>query len=115
MTPADRLVLAAIAECIRKIRTYVRRAGDGWIGDDMAVDAIAKRLEEIGELAKRLTPATIARMPAVDWRGVKGMRGILAHDYGHIQVAVIESVVLEDLDALQLGVTTLLDVSTDEI
>lgn len=41
MTPADRLALVAIAECISKVRTYVRRAGDGWIADDMAVDAVA--------------------------------------------------------------------------
>lgn len=114
MTPADRLALEAIAECISKVRAYVQRAGDRWTADDMAVDAVAKRLEEIGELAKRLTLEAIARMPTVDWRGVKGMREVLAHDYGHVQVALIESVVLDDMDGLESDVTALLTASADE-
>ncbi len=55
----------------------------------MALDAIAKRIEEIGaeigEVAKRLDPGcwprcpgVLARMPRVDWNGVKGMRSIIA-------------------------------------
>ena len=53
--------------------------------DRIALDAIAKRIEEIGELAKRLDPGcwprcpgVLARMPRVDWNGVKGMRSFIA-------------------------------------
>jgi len=108
MNPADRIALVTILECVAKVRTYVRQTGDTWTTDDMTVDAIAKRLEEIGELSKRLGPDTLERMPAVDWRGVKGMREILVHDYGHVQIVIIESVVANDLGGLDDGVRSLL-------
>jgi uncharacterized protein with HEPN domain len=108
VTPIDWIALTAISESIARVRTCIERADDPWTSDGMAVDAIAKRLEEIGELATRVTLETLARMPAVDWRGVKGMREILAHDYGQVQIAIIESVVLDDPDSLDASVTALL-------
>lgn len=63
MDPADRISLVAIIEYVTKVRAYVRQTGDTWTTDDMTVDAIAKRLEEIGELSKRLGPDTLERMP----------------------------------------------------
>lgn len=108
MTPRDRVALVAIVESVVKVRSYVDRAGATWTSDDMALDAIAKRLEEIGEFAKRITPDTLASMSDVDWRGVKGLREILAHDYGHVQVAIIESVVIDDLDGVHDGVVAML-------
>ncbi len=57
--------------------------------DRRALNAMAKRIEEIGaeigEVAKRLgpgcwprCPGVLARMPRVDWNGVKGMRSFIA-------------------------------------
>jgi uncharacterized protein with HEPN domain len=93
----------------RARRAYVARGGPGWAVDDMAVDAIARRLEEIGELAKRLSPVALQGMPGVDWRGAKGMREILAHDYLHAQVAIIESVVDEELGVLEAQIRSELE------
>jgi len=39
MSPADRVALVAIAECVVKVRTYVQQAGDAWTRNDMAIDA----------------------------------------------------------------------------
>lgn len=78
MTPRDRQALGRIIDCVQAIDAYVSRAGADWPTDDMAVDAIAKRIEEIGEVAKRLTPETLATMPSVNWRSVKGMREVIA-------------------------------------
>jgi uncharacterized protein with HEPN domain len=71
----------------------------------MAVDAIAKRIEEIGEVAKRLTPETLATMPGIDWRGVKGMREVIAHDYDDVDVEALEGVVRDDLPGLRAAVS----------
>lgn len=68
--------------------------------DDIAVDAIAKRIEEIGEVAKRIMPENLATMPEVDWRAVKGIREIIAHDYDEIDVELLASIVRGDLPAL---------------
>jgi predicted nucleotidyltransferase len=48
----DKDWLERIVDCSRLIDAYVARAGAGWPSDDMAVDAIARRIKEIGEIAR---------------------------------------------------------------
>ena len=108
MTPRDRDLLKMIGECTDRIAAYVQRAGDRWIDDDMAVDAIAKRLEEIGELAKRLSAETLVGIPSVDWRGVGGLREILAHDYDRLDADLILNIVDSELPGLRVAVATAL-------
>ena len=101
MTPRDREGLARIIECADAINAYVERAGSNWPDDSMAVDAIAKRLEEIGEQAKRITADTLGAMPEIDWVNVKGMRDVIAHDYLDVQIEVVMDVVRDHLSALR--------------
>lgn len=79
-------------------------AGPGWLRDDMAVDAIAKRLEETGEQAKLLTPDVLLAMPEVDWRGLKALRDFLAHNYPAVVVGLIASTLDDDLPVLVTAV-----------
>jgi uncharacterized protein with HEPN domain len=109
MTPRDSDSIRGILVCIEHVRAYVARGGPEWAIDEMAIDAIAKRLEEIGELAKRLSPEALTGLPGVDWRGIKGMREVLAHDYLHAQITIIEAVVDEDLDVLETELRRTLD------
>jgi uncharacterized protein with HEPN domain len=104
MTPRDREILRRIIDCIDAVDGYTVRVGASWADDDMAVDAIAKRVEEIGEVAKRLTPDALELMPGVDWRGVKGIRDVMAHDYLDIEVDVIADVVADYLPGLRAAV-----------
>ena len=101
MTPRDRELLGRIIECIDAVDGYTARVGAHWADDDMAVDAIAKRVEEIGEVAKRLTAEALALMPGVDWRGVKGIRDVIAHDYLDVEIDVVADVVANYLPALR--------------
>lgn len=101
MTQRDREALEQIIECADAIAAYVERAGDDWPNDGMAVDAIAKRLEEIGEQAKRITADVLGAMPGIDWTAVKGMRDVIAHDYLDVQVEVVIDVVRDDLPGLR--------------
>lgn len=108
MTPRDREALERIIQSADAINAYVERAGDKWSDDGMAVDAVAKRLEEIGEQAKRFTADTLGAMPDVDWPNVKGMRDVIAHDYLDVQVEVVIDVVRDDLPGLRQAVRTAL-------
>lgn len=40
----------------------------------------SRRMREPGELAKRVSPETLATMLAVDWRAAKALREVLVHD-----------------------------------
>jgi uncharacterized protein with HEPN domain len=100
MTPRDREALERIIECADAINAYVERAGADWSDDGMAVDAIAKRLEEIGEQAKRINAETLGTMPEIDWAAMKGMRDVIAHDCLDVQIEVVVDVVRGHLPAL---------------
>ncbi len=104
MTPRDREALERIVECVDVIAEYVSRVGADWPTDGMAVDAIAKRIEEIGEVSKRVTPATLATIPGVNWRGIKGIREVIAHDYDDVDPEVLAMTVRNDLPGLRAAV-----------
>jgi uncharacterized protein with HEPN domain len=108
MTPRDRESLGRILECIEVVRVYAGRGGPNWSDDGMVLDAIAKRIEEIGEIAKRISAETIAAMPEVDWRGVRGIREILAHDYEDVEPDVLVDVVSSALPELHAAVVRVL-------
>ena len=104
MDPRHRRALEAILEHCAKIEAYLAAAGPDWQGDDMAVDAIAKRLEETGEQAKLLSPDLLLAMPEVDWRGLKGLRDFLAHNYPAVVIGIIASTLEDDLPVLVAAV-----------
>jgi uncharacterized protein with HEPN domain len=101
MTPRDREALGRLIECIDAIDGYVERGGAAWTGDGMVVDAVAKRIEEIGEVAKRVAPETLASMPEVNWRGLKGIREVIAHDCDEIEPEILADVVRDKLPAVR--------------
>ena len=109
MDPRHRRALEAILEHCAKIEVYVASAGPGWQGDDMAVDAIAKRLEETGEQARLLSPDVLLAMPDVDWRGLKALRDFLAHNYPAVVVGLIASTLDDDLPVLVEAVRRFLE------
>jgi uncharacterized protein with HEPN domain len=63
-------------------------------------DAVMRRLEIIGEAASRLTSETQARFPAMPIRSMKGMRNIIAHDYGEVDLELVWKTVSTDLEPL---------------
>lgn len=100
MDPRHRRALEAILEHCARIEAYVATAGPDWQVNDMAVDAIAKRLEEAGEQAKLLSPDVLLDMPDVDWRGLKALRDFLAHNYPAVVIGIIASTLDDDLPTL---------------
>ncbi len=100
MDPRHRRALLAIAEDVERIEAYVASAGPRWQDHDMAVDAIAKRLEDAGEQAKLLPAEVLLLMPEVDWRSLKGIRDFLVHNYRSVVVGIIASTLDDDLPVL---------------
>ncbi|MFN2465523.1 MAG: DUF86 domain-containing protein [Candidatus Dormibacteria bacterium] len=81
-----------------------------WTDDEMAVDAIAKRVEQVAEIAKYQFP--LARRDAysdIDWDSIAGMRDRLVHDYGQLDLLILEEVVSIHLPALLAGIHKILD------
>ncbi len=104
MTARDRAILEAIAESARLVDDYVRQQGADWLDDLRTVDAVAKRVEQIGELARHLSPEVLATMPDVPRREVKATRTFLAHDYENVDLDILREVVANQLPTLHAAV-----------
>ena len=51
--------------------------------------AFERVMEILGEAVKRLPPELTARYPAVDWRGIAGMRDRVSHGYDAIDYGLL--------------------------
>ena len=52
-------------------------------------DAVIRRIEIIGEAAAHLTEATRLAVPELDFRKMRGMRNIVAHDYANVDLQIV--------------------------
>lgn len=98
-------VEAALAAA-RRAQRHAARFGPQWTADEAAVDAVAKCLEEIGELLSGTQdrPGVSADLraahPEVPWRVVAGMRHRLVHDYAGRRIDILARTLDEDVPGL---------------
>ena len=58
---------------------------------------------QIGELVGKLsTEMRNASSSDIDWSAIKGMRNIVVHNYGHIDLEILWSAVTEDIPVLKV-------------
>ena len=52
-------------------------------------NAIALCLMQIGELVKHPSPEFISLHTSIPWRAIRGMRNVVAHEYGNIDLETV--------------------------
>lgn len=109
MDERDRDYLEAIVGNARIALRYAREQGVDWAGDGKTVDAIAKRVDQVGELVKRVSPETLAAITGVDWKGAKAFREVLVHGHGDLELSVLADVVEGKLPGLVAAVEAALE------
>jgi len=98
-------------EIIRHIRRYCGEIEEtiAFFGNDEDVflnnaiyrNAAATPVEQIGELAKRLSDDFLSTHPSVPWRAIKGMRTWFAHQYLTMDRKIMWKVIQEDIPVLK--------------
>lgn len=68
--------------------------------DGKTYRAIKNALAELGEAIKGLPTEIKDRRPSIDWRGLSGLRDIVAHQYHRIEMEMLWPVVKEEFPAL---------------
>ena len=66
---------------------------EAFLADETLRRAFARSLEVIGEAAKRVPAETTEHLPALDWRGMAGMRDRLIHGYFGVDYELVWDVV----------------------
>ena len=103
------LFLEDMREAARKIIRYVGGRDEKlFFADEIAVDAVLRNLEVLGEAAKGIPPVIRVAHPEVDWRGIAGLRDVLAHAYFGLDLATLWDIirnkvplVLDQLDRIE--------------
>lgn len=73
-------------------------------GSRLLLDGVVRQLAIIGEAAAHLPDEVTARHTHLPWRGIKGMRLWLDHEYHRVDTDVVWTTVDEDLPALAAAV-----------
>lgn len=79
-----------ILDAAIKIQRYT--AGltqDSFEADERTIDAVIYNFVIIGEAASHVSPAMMARFPAIPWNQMRGLRNVAVHEYPRVNMRVI--------------------------
>ncbi|MBQ6119910.1 MAG: DUF86 domain-containing protein [Clostridia bacterium] len=96
---------------IEKMLTYCRQIEEAHVqfGRDRQVfvensvyqNAVALCVMQIGELANHLSEEFRREHAGIPWRAIRGMRNLVAHEYGRLDAAILWETATEDI--VELG------------
>ncbi len=95
--PRDDEYLLDILEAARLAQTYVAdRTEAEFMTDLKCQDAVIRRLEIIGEAARRLSDEKRAALPELAWEAMVSLRNILIHEYDDVDMKIVWEAVQAD-------------------
>ena|SRR5688572_13230052 len=82
--------LRDILHAAHLIASYVKNTSEAdFAADTQKQDAVIRRIEIIGEATAHLSEGTRATIPELPFRKMRGMRNIVAHDYGNVDLKIV--------------------------
>jgi uncharacterized protein with HEPN domain len=99
--PRDKVYLLDILEAAKLVAGYVLgKSLEQFLEDTQCQDAVIRRLEVIGEAARRISPETKAALPHLSWDAMTGMRNFMIHEYDDVDLGIVWETVQKDLPRL---------------
>jgi uncharacterized protein with HEPN domain len=85
--PRDDTYLVDILESARIALEYaLKKTWDEFSQDLQCQDAIVRRIEIIGEAARRVSQETRDKNPQIPWREMTSMRNLVIHEYDVVDI-----------------------------
>ena len=100
--------LQDVLEAIEKIERHTPEGRRRFDEDELIQVWMVHHLQIIGEAVRLLDPAFRQRQPQVPWREIAGMRNILVHDYGRVNLNIVWETVATQVPKLKREVEALL-------
>ncbi len=92
------LFLEDILDALEKIENYTKDLSFSEFADnDMAVDAVIRNFEVVGEATKNVPEEIKEKYPEVEWKEAAGFRDVLIHDYFGIDLEAIWDTIKKNL------------------
>ena len=105
MLPRDLQRILKIRDYCLSIQDTMARFGrspDGFLTDSDFQQSIAFSILQIGELTSGLSEEyRSATKEQIPWAHIRGMRNIIVHDYGKIQLDWVWKIITEDIPTLK--------------
>lgn len=99
--PRDLAYLLDILEAAKLAAHYVSATTkEEFLLDTRCQDAVIRRLEIIGEAARRISDETRAMLPGLPWSAMINMRNIMIHEYDDVDLTVVWDTVQNHLPPL---------------
>lgn len=100
---------------IEKIERYTHGLSwDDFRSNDMAIDAVIRNFEVIGEAVKQIPDEVKGRHPNVEWREASGFRDALIHDYFGIDVEAVWDTLTKNIPTFKENVEDVLSAELAE-
>ncbi len=97
-----RLFLTDMLESIEKVQRYTSGLSfDEFEANDMALDAVVRNLEIVGEAARQIPASVRERYNQIEWSRVVGFRNIVIHAYFAVDVEIVWTIATQRLPALE--------------
>ncbi|MPZ33260.1 MAG: DUF86 domain-containing protein [Rhodospirillales bacterium] len=83
----DRALLFDMLEFAREVVAFSKGRARGELDSDrILLRSLERALELVGECARRMSAPTRQAHASIPWQDIVGMRNIIAHEYGHIDL-----------------------------
>jgi uncharacterized protein with HEPN domain len=97
-----KLFIQDIIEAIEKIQIYIKNFDiESFKKDSKTYDSIIHNFFIIGEAAGKIPEEIQEKYNKIDWRGIIGMRNIIAHGYFSIDPDIVWKTIQDDLPVLK--------------
>lgn len=104
-----RVYIEDISKAIEHIEEYTIKGHDDFMSDEMTQDAVIYKLAIIGEAASKLPPELKKKYSEIPWKDVIGLRSVIIHDYGSVNLPKIWLIVCTDLPPLKAVILKILE------